>query len=67
MNKKSKSEKPNNKINTIEVFGINCNFDVYGFAEKNENVPEIDLTYKFDPNTTLAILAGFACNRRDHG
>ncbi len=64
MNKKSKSNKPNIKIDTEEVFGVNCNFDVFGFAEKVENVPEIDSTYKFDPNTTLAVLAGFACNRR---
>ena len=57
-------EKPNIKINTKEVFGVSCNFDVFRFKEKTENVPEIDSTYKFDPNTTLAILAGFACNRR---
>ncbi len=64
MNKKSDLEKPNIKINTKEVFGVSCNFDVFKFVEKTENVPEIDSTYKFDPNTTLAILAGFACNRR---
>jgi len=64
MNKKSNLEKPNNKIDTKEVFGVICNFDVFGFTEKTENVPDIDSTYKFDPNTTLAILAGFACNRR---
>ena len=57
-------KKPNIKINTKEVFGVSCNFDVFRFKEKIENVPEIDSTYKFDPNTTLAILAGFACNRR---
>ena len=57
-------KKPNIKINTKEVFGVSCNFDVFRFKEKTENVPEIDSTYKFDPNTTLAILAGFACNRR---
>jgi len=64
MNKKSELEKPNIKIDTKEVFGVSCNFDVFGFSEKTENVPEIDSTYKFDPSTTLAILAGFACNRR---
>jgi len=37
---------------------------VKGFAEKTERVPEIDTTYKFDPDTTLAIIAGFARNRR---
>ncbi len=64
MNKKSDLEKPNIKIDTKEVFGVSCNFDVFRFKEKTENVPEIDSTYRFDPNTTLAILAGFACNRR---
>ena len=55
---------PNKKINTNSVFGVNCNFEVYGFEEKSDYVPEIDNTYNFDPKTTLAILAGFACNRR---
>ena len=64
MNKMSDLEKPNIKIDTKEIFGVSCNFDVFRFKEKTENVPEIDSTYKFDPNTTLAILAGFACNRR---
>ncbi|MDC0044889.1 AAA family ATPase [Pelagibacteraceae bacterium] len=64
MNKMSDLEKPSIKIDTKEVFGLSCNFDVFRFKEKIENVPEIDSTYKFDPNTTLAILAGFARNRR---
>ena len=33
-------------------------------AERTDRVPELDPTYKFDPDTTLAILAGFAYNRR---
>jgi len=37
---------------------------VKGFAERTERVPDIDSTYKFDPETTLAILAGFSHNRR---
>ena len=55
---------PNKKINTNETFGIKCNFEVFGFREKSDHVPEIDDSYKFDPQTSLAILAGFACNRR---
>jgi len=55
---------PSIKINTKELFGIECNFDVYGFASKNNFVPNLDEFYKFDPPTTQAILAGFACNRR---
>jgi len=37
---------------------------VNAFAEKSEHVPEIDPTYKFDPETTKAILIGFMHNRR---
>ncbi len=55
---------PSTKINTNEVFGVKCNFDVLAFKDKSEHVPDIDNTYKFDPKTTIAILAGFACNRR---
>ena len=55
---------PSKKIDTISMFGVSCLFDVVGFKEKTELVPDIDNTYKFDPQTTLAILAGFACNRR---
>ncbi len=57
-------EKPTIKIDTNKVFEINCNFDVYGFKNKNKYVPTIDSSYKFDPSTTAAILAGFAKNRR---
>ncbi len=55
---------PNAKIDTEDVFGVKCNFEVFGFQKKNDHVPEIDATYKFDYNTTLSILAGFANNRR---
>jgi cobaltochelatase CobS len=37
---------------------------VRGFADRTERVPDLDSTYKFDPDTTLAILAGFSHNRR---
>jgi cobaltochelatase CobS len=37
---------------------------VHGFSEKTDRVPDVDPTYKFDPDTTLAILAGFTHNRR---
>jgi cobaltochelatase CobS len=35
-----------------------------GFPDKSDRVPEIDSTYKFDHDTTLAILAGYTYNRR---
>jgi cobaltochelatase CobS len=55
---------PNKIINTEELFGTACNFNVYGFDETSEHVPEIDPSYRFDPETTMSILAGFANNRR---
>ena len=56
--------KPTEEINVRDVFGIDTDMKVKGFAEATDRVPAIDPTYKFDPDTTLAILAGFAYNRR---
>jgi cobaltochelatase CobS len=56
--------KPTENIDIRDVFGIESDMKVRGFYESNERVPEIDPTYKFDPDTTLAILAGFQYNRR---
>ena len=65
MNKKSELEAvPEKKIDPKNIFGVECNFEVFSFKEKNEYVTDIDSSYKFDPQTTLAILAGFSCNRR---
>lgn len=55
---------PDRRFNARETFGIDLDWDVPGFSEGTPNVPDIDPTYKFDYNTTLAILAGFAHNRR---
>ena len=55
---------PTQDISVREVFGIDSDMTVQGFAERTERVPEIDPTYTFDPDTTLAILAGFGHNRR---
>jgi len=56
--------KPTEDINVREVFGIDSDMIVKGFEDRTERVPDIDSTYKFDPDTTLAILAGFRNNRR---
>ncbi|EDM71172.1 cell division protein FtsZ [Roseobacter sp. AzwK-3b] len=56
--------KPTEEISVREVFGIDTDMIVKGFPERTERVPENDSTYKFDPDTTLAILAGFSHNRR---
>ena len=56
--------KPTEDVDLREVFGIDSDMKVKGFVEDSERVPMIDSTYKFDPETTLAILAGFQHNRR---
>ena len=56
--------KPTEEISVREIFGIDSDMAVKGFAEPSERVPELDATYKFDPDTTLAILAAFSRNRR---
>jgi cobaltochelatase CobS len=56
--------KPTEEISVRDVFGIDTDMVVKGFAERTDRVPEMDSTYKFDPDTTLAILAGFNNNRR---
>ncbi|MGH1404481.1 MAG: cobaltochelatase subunit CobS [Alphaproteobacteria bacterium] len=55
---------PDRKYNVRDTFGIDLDWDVPGFSEDTPNVPDIDPTYKFDHDTTLAILAGFVHNRR---
>ncbi|WP_333685217.1 cobaltochelatase subunit CobS [Pontibaca methylaminivorans] len=58
------AEKPTEEISVSEVFGIDTPMRVKGFAQRTGRVPELDPNYKFDPDTTLAILAGFTYNRR---
>jgi len=55
---------PENTVSVREAFGIDSDMQVPAFAERTEHVPDIDSTYVFDHDTTLAILAGFAHNRR---
>ncbi|MCY4460753.1 MAG: cobaltochelatase subunit CobS [Albidovulum sp.] len=55
---------PNRRISVRESFGIDTDAEVLGFDEPDEMVPDFDPTYKFDPDTTLAIIAGFSHNRR---
>ena len=55
---------PDIKISTKQVFGIDSDMEISAFSKKNEYVPEIDKNYKFDRDTTLAILSGFSHNKR---
>ena len=52
------------KVKVSDVFGFPSELIVAAYKEKTQWVPEIDKSYKFDPETTLAILAGFEHNRR---
>ncbi len=58
------SAKPDIKISVKQTFGFESNMEIEGFSKKNEYVPKIDPDYKFDKDTTLSILAGFAFNKR---
>ena len=64
MNNKIDKEIPDIEIDVTKAFDINIDLKVMAFKEPNEYVPSIDESYKFDKNTTLAILAGFSHNRR---
>ncbi|MDO8359909.1 MAG: AAA family ATPase, partial [Devosia sp.] len=55
---------PNKEFSVRELFGIDTDMKVKGYAEADDHVPPFDPDYLFDRNTTLAILAGFAFNRR---
>ncbi len=56
--------KPDIKISVNQTFGIETEMQVDGFAKKNQYVPDTDKNYKFDRDTTLAILSGFSFNKR---
>lgn len=58
------SSKPDTLRSARELFGIDSDLMVPVFSETNEYVPEIDPAYRFNPDVTLAILAGFTRNRR---
>ena len=58
------SQKPDIKISVRQTFNLDTEMEVDSFSKKNEYVPKIDNDYKFDRDTTLAILSGFAFNKR---
>ena len=55
---------PDIKVSIKQTFGIDSQMEVDAFSKKSEYVPEIDKNYKFDRDTTLAIISGFAFNKR---
>ena len=55
---------PDIKISVNQIFGIDTKMKIDAFSKKNEYVPDVDNNYKFDRDTTLAIIYGFAFNKR---
>ncbi|MFO1135811.1 MAG: cobaltochelatase subunit CobS [Rhodoblastus sp.] len=55
---------PDIKISARQTFGIDTDMEVPAYSKADEHVPDLDPDYLFDRETTLAILAGFARNRR---
>ena len=58
------NSQPDIKISVKQTFGIDSDMEINAFSKKSEYVPDIDKTYKFDRDTTLAIISGFAFNKR---
>ncbi len=56
--------RPDHTVTLRETFGVDSDMKVPAFAERDAHVPEIDPAYRFDLQTTLAICAGFAYDRR---
>ncbi|MDG1441175.1 MAG: cobaltochelatase subunit CobS [Pseudomonadales bacterium] len=55
---------PDIEIDVRETFGLDIDLKVPAFSVRGEHVPPVDESYIFNHETTLAILAGFAYNRR---
>ena len=55
---------PDKKVSVRTAFGIDADMTVPAFSHRDAHVPDLDSAYKFDPETTLAIVAGFAHDRR---
>ncbi|MFN4112784.1 MAG: cobaltochelatase subunit CobS [Sphingomonadaceae bacterium] len=55
---------PDTEVDVRAVFGVDVDWKVPAFSKADSRVPDLDEGYVFDPETTLAILAGFAFDRR---
>ncbi len=55
---------PDIEVDARETFGVDIDMKIPAFSRADERVPDLDPSYVFDPDTTMAILAGFAFNRR---
>jgi cobaltochelatase CobS len=57
-------DKPDKIIDAKKVFGVAMSIEIPAFSKANSYVPAVDPAYRFNPETTMSILAGFARNRR---
>ena len=57
-------DQPDVAVSVRETFGFDSELSVPAFSRPDEHVPDVDPAYCFDPDTTLALLAGFVHNRR---
>jgi len=57
-------DKPDQMVLASSAFGIDSDLMIPAFRDRNDLVPELDTAYRFNPDVTLAILAGFVHNRR---
>jgi cobaltochelatase CobS len=55
---------PDKQVSVRDVFGVDSDMMVPSFSHRDSHVPDLDEAYKFDPQTTLAIVAGLAFDRR---
>ena len=55
---------PDKMVKVRDVFDIDIDWEVPAFSHDMPNTPLKDETYRFDRDTTLALLAGFTFNRR---
>jgi cobaltochelatase CobS len=59
-----KIDTPDITVSVRQTFGVDSDMQVPAFSRPSDHVPDLDEAYRFDRDTTLAILAGFAFNRR---
>ena len=55
---------PDKQVSIRDVFGVDSDMMVPAFSHRDPHVPDLDESYRFDPMTTLAIVAGLAFDRR---
>ena len=58
------SQTPDCLVSARTAFGMDSDLEIPGFSERDDHVPEIDPSYCFNHDVTLALLAGFSNNRR---